>query len=235
MTRQATSILLGPRAPRVLTVPMISAALSDRQPLPARGTVFAWLARQKQEGAIRPLTRGLYLNQMAQPIPAAAEAAAYIRGGAIVSLQTVLGDAGISNNYSDIVTSVVPIIDGIAPSSRSVKTITAEFRFHAMPARFVDERAGAVEDRLDLNVTYPRATPEKALLDWIYLGRSTKTKFAGPPLDLDMTKLKRERLLRLSRKMGLSEALNEFLKRQRQYEFHDDERLNPASRQRRPR
>jgi hypothetical protein len=38
----------------------------------------------------------------------AAEAAGFIRTGAIVSLQTVVGEAGITNNFPDIVTSVVP-------------------------------------------------------------------------------------------------------------------------------
>jgi len=35
---------------------------------------------------------------------------------------------------------------------------------------------------MDLQVLYPRATPEEALLDWIYLGDSPRTKLALPPL-----------------------------------------------------
>lgn len=54
------------------------------------------------------MTRGLYLSQLAIPRPAAAEAADFIRTGAVVSLQTVLGEAGITNNFSDVVTSVLP-------------------------------------------------------------------------------------------------------------------------------
>jgi hypothetical protein len=40
--------------------------------------------------------------------------------------------------------------------------------------------AGKPEDRLDLDVKYPRATAGKALLDWLYLGESKYSKIAGP-------------------------------------------------------
>ena len=121
MIRDPMPTLLGADAPRVLTVPMLAAALSDGRSLPARGTLFNWLRAQRESGVLRPVTRGLYLNALALPRPQAAEAAAYVRTGAVVSLQTVLGDCAVTNNYSDIVTCVVPIRDGVAPSSRPVK------------------------------------------------------------------------------------------------------------------
>jgi hypothetical protein len=92
-----------------------------------------------------------------------------------VSLQTVLGEAGETNNYSDVVTCVVPHSKDHKPSVRPVKAEHIEFRFHAMPARFLGEHAGDLEDRMDLDFKYPCATPEKALLDWIYLGASAHT------------------------------------------------------------
>ncbi|MGH8275683.1 MAG: hypothetical protein ACRETH_03200, partial [Steroidobacteraceae bacterium] len=92
-----------------MTVPMIAAAFADRRKKAARNTIFKWIRDQTRSGVLRPVTRGLYLNQLARPQPSAAEAASFIRSGAIVSLQTVLGDAGITNSYSDIVTSVLPV------------------------------------------------------------------------------------------------------------------------------
>src|SRR5579872_2951392 len=89
---QTKSTLLGADAPRVLTVPMIASVLADRRTVPARNTIFKWIRAQVGSGALRPVTRGLYINQLASPRPAAAEAAAFVRGGAIVSLQTVLGE-----------------------------------------------------------------------------------------------------------------------------------------------
>lgn len=212
------SILLGAKAPRVLTVPMIAAVLADRRKLPARNTLFRWIREQAAAGALRPITRGVYLNQLASPLPAAADAATFVRHGAIVSLQTVLGEAGVTNNYPDIVTCLVPQDAERRPSVRPVKANRVEFRFHAMPARLLDARAGDLEDRMDLDAKYPRATPEKALLDWIYLGASPRTKIATPPLDIDATRLDKRRLARLAKNMRLSEQLARYLDRKRLFD-----------------
>ena len=228
MIRNPMPILLGVDAPRVMTVPMLAAALSSGRALPARGTLFNWLRAQRENGVLRQVTRGLYLNQLAQPTPQAAEAASYVRSEAVVSLQLVLGEAGVANNYSDIVTCVVPIRAGVAPSSRAVQAADSEFRFHAMPIHLLDERAGALEDRLDLDVNYPRATPEKALLDWIYLGASPRTKLAGPALDMELGKLNLPRLRRLAKAMGLETALADWLARKRAFDLDPEVVANAA-------
>lgn len=201
-----------------MTVPMITAAFADRRKKAARNTVFKWIRDQTEAGVLRPVTRGLYLNQLARPQPTAAEAASYVRSGAIVSLQTVLGDAGITNSYSDIVTSVLPIRGRMAQSSRTVVANGIEYRFHAMPARLLDDDAGDLKDRMDLDVLYPRATPEKALLDWIYLGNSPRTKLAPPPLDIDLERLDERRLDRLADRIKLSQQLGNYLARKRKYD-----------------
>jgi hypothetical protein len=197
---------------------MLAAVLADRRKVPARNTVFRWVREQVGGGALRPVTRGLYLNQMAVPRPTAAEAAGFVRTGAIVSLQTVLGEAGITNNFPDIVTSVVPHERGHVSSVRPVKAADSEFRFHSMPIRLLDERAGELEDRMDLDVKYPRSTPEKALLDWLYLGKSNYSKIAGPPLDLEFGQLDASRLNRLARSMGLVEELKAWRARKRKHD-----------------
>ena len=228
MIRNPTPILLGAEAPRVLTVPMIAAVLAGGGKPVARNTLFRWLREQRQVGTLRPVTRGLYLNQIAIPRPEAAEAAAFVRSGAIVSLQTVLGDAGVLNNYSDVVTCLVPLLGGIAPSSRTVRANRLEYRFHAVPARLLDERAGSLEDRFDLAVTYPRATPEKALLDWVYLGSSARTTIAGPPLDIDASRLDRRRLRRLARRMRLEPELDAYTLRRSRFDADPGVAANDA-------
>ncbi len=229
MTRRTNPILLGAEAPRVLTVPMIAAALADRRRPMARGTLFRWIKAQTESSALRSVTRGLYLNQLAQPLPNLSEAAGYVRSDAIVSLQTVLGEAGVTNNYPDIVTAVLPIFaHRSAHSSRSVVAPGAEFRFHAMPARLLDERAGSPDDRLDADAEYARATPEKALLDWIYLGNSRFTRLTGPPLDLDLELLDRRRLNRLAKRMSLEAAMTDFLSKKRWFDRSPDVRENAA-------
>jgi hypothetical protein len=201
-----------------MTVPMIAAAFADRRKKAARNTIFKWIRQQTDAGVLRPVTRGLYLNQLARPQPAAAEAANFVRSGAIVSLQTVLGDGGVTNSYSDIITSVLPVRGGVAQSSRPVVANGIEYRFHVMPSRLLDDEAGAVEDRMDLDVLYPQASPEKALMDWIYLGASPRTKLAPPPLDIDLERLDKRRLKRLADRMKLSDQLGEYLARKRNYD-----------------
>lgn len=174
------------------------------------------------------MTRGLYLNQLAAPRPLAAEAAGFIRTGAIVSLQTVLGEAGITNNFPDLVTSVIPHERGHVASVRPVKAADIEFRFHSMPARLLNEQVGELEDRLDLDFKYPRATPEKALLDWLYLGASPYSKIAGPPLDLEIDRLDRSRLSRLARSMELVEELRVWRARKKTYDADPDVKENSA-------
>ena len=208
---------------------MLAAVLADRRKLSARNTLFRWVRDQVDGGSLRPVTRGLYLNQMAAPRPTAAEAAGYVRTGAIVSLQTVLGDAGITSNFPDIVTSVVPHERGHVSSVRPVKAADVEFRFHSMPARLLDERAGELQDRMDLDVKYPRATPEKALLDWLYLGESDYSKITVPPLDLGLKQLDASRLTRLARSMGLAEELKSWRLRQRRYDADPEVRENTSS------
>jgi hypothetical protein len=203
---------------------MLAAVLADRRKLPARNTLFRWVRDQVAGGVLRPMTRGLYLNQLAAPSPTAAEAAGFIRTGAIVSLQTVLGEAGITNNFPDVVTSVLPHARGHVSSVRPVRAADIEFRFHSMPSRLLDDRAGELEDRMDLDVKYPRATPEKALLDWLYLGASRYSKIAGPPLDLEFERFDASRLRRLARSMGLTEELKVWLTRKKKYDADPDVR-----------
>jgi hypothetical protein len=228
MSRAPTAILLGAEAPRVLTIPMLTAVLADRRKPPARNTVFRWVRDQVASGVLRPMTRGLYLNQLAAPRPLAAEAAGFIRTGAIVSLQTVLGEAGITNNFPDFVTSVIPHERGHVPSVRPVKAADIEFRFHSMPARLLNGQAGELEDRLDVDFKYPRATPEKALLDWLYLGASPYSKIAGPPLDLEIDRLDAARLRRLARSMELVEELKAWQVRKKKYDADPDVKENSS-------
>ena len=95
-----------------------------------------------------------------------------------------------------------------------------------MPTRLLDDRAGKTEDRLDLDVKYPRATAEKALLDWLYLGESKYSKIAGPPLDVEVERLDAARLSRLARSMGLTQELNAWQARKRKYDADPEVRDN---------
>jgi hypothetical protein len=98
-----------------------------------------------------------------------------------------------------------------------------------MPERFLDERAGSLEDRFDLDVSYARATPEKALMDWIYLGASVRTKISSPALDMDFLKLNLPRLKRLAKSMNLQALLKEYLARKFRYDHDPEVQANAAA------
>jgi hypothetical protein len=80
--------------------------------------------------------------------------------------------------------------------------------FRGIPERILE--AGAAKDRLEPQPCYRRATPEAALLHWLYLARSPRSRMSAPPADLDLEALKARGLERLARAMGLGDALREW-------------------------
>ncbi|MGA7541229.1 MAG: hypothetical protein WBW93_20905 [Steroidobacteraceae bacterium] len=173
-------------------------------------TVERWL--QDAVGADRLLrvVRGLYLNRLISPPAQLAEAAVWLRPGAVISLQTVLGDAGVWNNYTGWVTAVVPLSRRYAiPSLGKLDAAGGTFVFRGVPERVLE--AGREQDRLTVEVTYRRATPEVALLHWLYLSHSPRSRMSVPPSDLELDGLDSSKLRRLARAMNLSEQLESWL------------------------
>lgn len=156
---------------------------------------------------------GLFLNRMSVPAPSIEEAAQHLRAGAIVSLQTVLGHAGVLNNYTgEYVTAIIPSGGGsINTTGGDVKTPCGVFSFKRLRGDILF--AGRIEDRLsDTHGWYLRATPEKALVDWIALvdsGQSTLTRV--PVHDLDFSSLDMDRLRRLAAAAKIDEPLAKLL------------------------
>jgi hypothetical protein len=67
--------------------------------------------------------------------------------------------------------------------------------------------AGPEYDRLVTGIEYRRATPEAALLHWLYLSDSPRSRMSAPPLDLDLDSLDLKRLKRLATGMHLEANL----------------------------
>jgi hypothetical protein len=153
-----------------------------------------------------------------------------VRHSSVVSLSWVLEQAFITNNFGDTVTCVIPTESGLAnPRVGDRNTAAGTFRFFTMPARLVGERAGALEDVQDLRFNYPRATPEKALLDWIYLGASAHSRMTRPPMDLDLASLNQPRLKRLVKRMHLAAQYESWMDRHRAYQADADVRENSSA------
>jgi hypothetical protein len=174
--------------------------------------VERWIQEAVAANRLQRVVRGLFLNRMIVPPAQLGEAAVWLRPGAVVSLQTVLGDAGVWNNYTDWVTAVVPLAARYTtPSLGRAETGGGIFVFRGMPERVLE--AGAESDRLTSGVDYRRATPEAALLHWLYFFCSPRSRMSSPPLDLDLAELDLRRLRRLAKTMGLDEALKSWLDR----------------------
>jgi len=204
--------LAEPTALRVLDRKSIVSLAKDVRPGVSDATVERWIQEAVSANRLQRVVRGLYLNRLISPPAQLYEAAVWLRPGAVISLQTVLGDAGVWNNFTDWVTAVVPLSPRYTrPSLGRLETAAGIFVFRGLPEAVLE--AGREEDRLVSNTTYRRATPESALLHWLYLSNSPRSRMSLPPLDGDLAALDVRKLERLSQVMSLSEPLERWLKR----------------------
>lgn len=204
--------LSAPDAPPVLNRDLLARlAVSAREGQPvAPSTLSSWLRQAVDLGRLRPVQRGLYLNAFRHPPGRPEDATAWLRNEAVVSLNTVLGESGVLNNPVHSVTAVVPLDRGHPPPSLGrVRTRVASFHFFGIPRAVLD--AGTPDDRLEPpgRHDHARATPEKALIDWLYLAESPRSRRRLPPThDLDFGLLDLPRLRRLANAANLTEALH---------------------------
>jgi predicted transcriptional regulator of viral defense system len=95
-------------APRVCTTEELAQLVRRVRPRANADTVHNAIGGLMKAGALQKVSRGLYLNRRSRPAVEVAEAAQHIRQGAVVSLESVLGECGFLNNPPAIVTAVVP-------------------------------------------------------------------------------------------------------------------------------
>ena len=88
--------LAEPGALRVLnTASIVQVAKKVRLGL-SKPSVERWIQEAVAANRLQRVVRGLFLNRLVAPAAQLSEAAVWLRPGAVVSLQTVLGDAGVS-------------------------------------------------------------------------------------------------------------------------------------------
>ena len=220
--------------PAVLTTANVQAmAQAGRPGGPSLATFHRWLQAMVQAGKLRAVIKGVYLNRMGRPDAQPAAAAQWVRKFSVPSLSWVLEQAWVTNNFGDTVTCVIPLSAGMSnPQLRDRHTQAGPFQFFAMPAHLVlPDRLGCkTEDALDDRFDYPRTTPEKALLDWIYLGASPRSRLQRPPLDLDLDPLDRRRLARLAKAMKIEDKLEHWLQLWRAFQADPETQANASLR-----
>ena len=199
-------VLAEPSALRVVdTASIIEVAKNVRREI-SKPSVERWIQEAVAANRLQRVVRGLFLNRLITPPAQLCEAAVWLRPGAVISLQTVLGDSGVWNNYTQWVTAVVPLsLRYTTPSLGRVETVGGTFVFHGVPERVLE--SGAEHDQLVTGIDYRRATPEAALLHWLYLSSSPRSRMSVPPLDLDLGALDSKRLKRLASAMHLDTNL----------------------------
>ena len=198
---------------------------------PSRPTFERWLATTEASGRLRKVRKGLYLNAAANRNVSPAAAAGWIRQGAIPSLAWVLEQDWILNNFGNIITCVVPLVPGLGvPNLSAVRTPLGEFHFRALPARLYELNALQVSDWRDSRYFHPRATPEKALCDWLHFAASPRSPMSWPPLDLELKLLNGARLRRVARAMGIQAHLASWLASKNAYDDDPDVMENASSR-----
>jgi hypothetical protein len=199
-------VLAEPGALRVLdTASIIQVAKNVRRDT-SKASVERWIQEAVAANRLQRVVRGLFLNRLIAPPAQLCEAAVWLRPGAVISLQTVLGDSGVWNNYTPWVTAVVPLSSRYTtPSLGRVATSGGTFVFRGISERILE--IGAERDRLVTGVDYRRATPEAALLHWLYLSGSPRSRMSAPPLDLDLGALDSRKLKRLATAMHLEGGL----------------------------
>lgn len=202
--------LAAPDALRVLDKASVVRLARGVQASLSEPTVERWIQEAVSANRLQRVVRGLYLNLLIHPPAQLCEAAIWLRSGAVISLQTVLGDSGVWNNFTDWVTAVVPLSHRYTtPSLGRLETAAGIFIFRGLPEAILE--AGREEDRLVSGATYRRATPEAALLHWLYLSNSPRSGMSAPPLDLDISALEMRKLRRLSSMMGLADPMTALL------------------------
>ena len=195
---------------------------------PSPASIARWQKELVISGKLKEVIKGVYLNRLGHRNVGAGAAAHHVRSGAIVSLSCVLEEAGLTNNFGDTITCVIPTHPSWPnPQIGDRKTAAGTFRFFGMPAGLVD--AGELDDNSDPKFQYPRRTPERAFADWVYLGASPRSRLNPPPLDISFHELDQARLGRLVQAMEIQGQFHSWVERYNAYQSDEDVQANAAT------
>ena len=233
--KKAEKVLTGHRALRFLSTVALQKVAQDIQPSLTDNTLHRLIKDLQDAGSIIKIRRGFYANMRTIPQVVPAEAAQYLFPGSVVSLQYVLGSAGVINNPPRAITFVAPIREEdegrLPPTVKAFSNDFGEYRVHALPMRFFDGRAGARSDTEDPSSRfYRRATPEKALVDWLYLSATprSRSRLTFPPMEVDLDDIDMDRLFRLAGNLGVGRQTQLLIQRAHMSDDEGPEYVGPG-------
>lgn len=211
-------------APRVMSLSELIEYAKDVAPDINERKAGLFIEQAASFGLLTNVRHGIWLNNNVFPTPTLSEAAHRIRKGAIVSLHTVLSDAGVLNNFTAEIYSVVPIPEagtGPKPNLGTLEGGGTNFHFKGIKQSVLE--AGDEEDRIVPMLAYDRATPEAAIVHWMYLAHARGSSMNEPDTQCDMEQLDLERLERLATAAGLHDKVFSWVERCRVRETADDD------------
>ncbi|HXA77857.1 MAG TPA: hypothetical protein VNV41_12075 [Candidatus Acidoferrales bacterium] len=125
----------------------------------AYGSVIAALVRQERRGLAEHVTRNIYLNKLAVGY-SSRDFVSVIDAHSYISLDSALLEWGISTQSPNGLTCVT------TGKRRSIRTVSLIIEFRSIN----EDLFWGFEERKSRYGTYRIAEPEKAVLDWVYLG-----------------------------------------------------------------
>lgn len=217
--------LRGPMKPRIMTSVELYSAMSNYQPDLSELNFYRTAKDLYDLGSIQRIKKGLYANMLALPLVSQAEIASALVPKAVISLHSALMQAGVANNPSSICFSVVPTASdewNSLPNKNIEHDYFGLYIFYHLPANIVEPKGIPQHYLVAPDNHAAMATKEKALLDWIYIAQSSRTRqdiLGGlPPLDLDMSEFKMHRLKRMANAMHIKDELDDWLKVKSDYD-----------------
>jgi len=194
-----------PKAPRCFAPQDLLSYWQEHGVKASKPTLHQVLQSWQKGGLVEKVNHGLYLNLQASPKPTWAEAAHHIRSGAVVTGHYVLGQSGVANNPTDWITCVYP-------RSQNANHATLTLGQHTLTFKPLDDLVWIdlghplADDAYEPFLPYLRATPEKALLDLLYVATHTKHHIMPAVHDFSLADIDEEKIHRLATHMGLSEV-----------------------------
>ena len=131
------------------------------------------LRRQEERGLVEHLGKKIFINRLVNDF-SGRELINILRPEAYLSLETVLRDSGVSTQSPTALTCVTPG----RPGEFRAKSVVIVFR------RISKDLFWGFQNKRTRYGNYNVADPEKALLDWIYLGRQQGSTIHTDELDL---------------------------------------------------
>ena len=189
-------------APHILTSNHIDMLLG----YPNASTRSRAIVTLVEHGALKKACRGIYFNSLSNYDKA--EILSFVIPAGALSMASVLGRAGVTNNPSQHLHVVVPLdTPGFGRNNKELDDGT-RILIHSIPKNFLTFGAGKMG-------RFNAATPEKALCDWLYLSKSPRSDVTDVPDDIDMLDfIDTVKLAEFAKIMDVEDRLQDLLNRQ---------------------